>query len=130
MSDQERDDEAMLGEDLLSFTLDPTDLAVLVGTGQDPDAHVGIDLTPLQVQQGHDASGRTFLQILVELPGGMFTSRPRLHLPNGQPNGTLDGVLAVPPRIRVVVRRDRMSPEALESLRGHLRQQLISAHSD
>jgi hypothetical protein len=123
MFDDRHDDEkALSSEELLSLTLDPTDLAVLVSTGQNPEEYIAMDLGPLQVQQGQDASGRTFLQILVELPKGTFTSRPRLHLPSGQANNALDGVLAIPPRVRIVVRRDRMTSEARDALRTHLSQ--------
>lgn len=124
--DRHDGEEALSGEDLLSLTLDATDLTALVSTGQNPGEHIAMDFGPLQVKQGHDASGRTFLQLLIELPRGLFTARPRLHLPNGQANNALDGVLAIPPRVRLVIRRDRMTSEALDTLRAHLSQRQSS----
>lgn len=105
----------------LSECLDEVDLQTLLSLKLDPDDYTAIDLHPFQVGQGKTPDGRLVLQILVEVPRGIFTEKSRLLLPGGRPQNELDEVFAIPLRIHGIVRVDRLTETAKQTLQQRLK---------
>jgi hypothetical protein len=113
----------------VSMLLQPEELNALVAAGLNPAEHTAIDMGVAGIQQGRAPTGDLVLQLIVPVPRDLFTKRSRLVLPNGAQQNELDEVMALPPKVRLIVRKDRVDERTIQQMQQFIAAQLASVPS-
>lgn len=112
----------------LSMTLSPMERAALKGAGLDPEEHMTLQMDPpVAVQVGQTPEGHLVLGLQLLIPAGTLRAAgSRLVVPGAPPPTPLDGMVPMPPDVRIVIRTEALTDGARQQMEAELREQNLA----